>query len=112
MSFYKLISTKKKLNLFQAFSECGFAYLYGHGIERGIVEDCMKESKAFFALPLESKLSYSRGVEKIQGYSSFGREVLEDEGIIEAKESFDVHCLDESAVDSEELKREARGAII
>ena len=71
----------------------------------------MKESKAFFALPLESKLSYSRGVEKIQGYSSFGREVLEDEGIIEAKESFDVHCLDVGAVDSEELKREARGAI-
>ena len=67
----------------------------------------MRESQAFFALPLESKLSYSRGIQKIQGYSSFGREVLENDDIIEAKESFDVHCLDEHAVDSQELKDEA-----
>ena len=67
----------------------------------------MRESQAFFALPLESKLSYSRGVQKIQGYSAFGREVLETDDIIEAKESFDVHCIDEHAVDSQELKDEA-----
>ena len=68
----------------------------------------MQESQSFFALPLESKLGYSRGVQKIQGYSAVGREILENDDIVEAKESFDVHCVDEHAVDSEELKREAR----
>ena len=68
----------------------------------------MRASQAFFALPLESKLSYSRGVKKIQGYSSFGREVLENDDIIEAKESFDIHCLDEDTAASEELKIEAK----
>ena len=38
--------------------------------------------------------AFSRGVTSIHGYSSVGREVLEDAAVIEAKESFDVHDLD------------------
>jgi hypothetical protein len=37
---------------------------------------------------------FSRGITSIQGYSAFGREVLESNNVTEAKESFDVHNFD------------------
>jgi hypothetical protein len=39
-------------------------------------------------------IPFSRGITSIQGYSAFGREVLESDKVTEAKESFDVHNFD------------------
>lgn len=73
-----------------ALASCGFAYLKNHGIDSQTVKECMTQAKEFFSMPQPIKAKYSRGIHEIQGYSSRGREVLEDESVVEAKESLDV----------------------
>jgi len=74
----------------QALSTCGFAYLKNHGIPWRMVEACTEEAKIFFEKDAKTKIKYSRGTLRIDGYSAVGREVLQDDQLVECKESFDI----------------------
>ena len=98
--------------LHQALGNVGFAYLANHGIPAKIVEDCMREAKTFFQLPIEEKKRFSRGdVSNPHGYSAVGREVLENNDIIEEKESFDCHSIDPRASYPDEKVPKLRGSV-
>ncbi len=43
------------LELAGAFRNMGFAYLAGHGIDQGLIDDTFAEAGRFFALPRERK---------------------------------------------------------
>jgi len=73
-----------------ALSTWGFAYLKNHGIPWSLVDDCVKQAKLFFEKDTKTKLKYSRGTSRIDGYSAVGREVLQDEQLVECKESFEI----------------------
>jgi len=83
-------------SLAQALSTWGFAYLTNHGLNPTTITSCFSQSEAFFKLPQTIKDKFARGIETIQGYSSQGREILEE--TIEAKESFDVSKIAPSGV--------------
>jgi isopenicillin N synthase-like dioxygenase len=75
----------------KAYSEIGFAAIDNHGIPQTLIDKYYHQVEQFFALPLDTKLSY----EKIEyagqrGYTSFGREKAKQSEVADLKEFWQV----------------------
>lgn len=71
----------------QSFSEYGFAVIRDHGIPQELIDEAEATSKAFFALPEETKRSYIvEGGGGARGYTPFGTEKAKDADIFDLKE--------------------------
>ncbi len=61
----------------RACREIGFLIVSGHGVPDGLIEDCYRTSKEFFALPLAEKSAVERPApDQVRGYSAVGGEGL------------------------------------
>lgn len=76
--------------LHAAYREIGFAAVSGHEIPRGLIESAYAAVKAFFALPLETKLRYEVGSGGVRGYTRFGVEHAKDIRAVDLKEFWHV----------------------
>lgn len=75
----------------QSFSEFGFAVIRDHGIPADLIERAEEMSKAFFALPEETKRAYQiAGSGGARGYTPFGTEKAKDAEIHDLKEFWHV----------------------
>ena len=75
----------------KAYSEIGFAAINNHGIPQEVINKYYGLVEQFYALPLETKLSY----EKVEyagqrGYTSFGREKAKQSEVADLKEFWQV----------------------
>lgn len=61
---------------FQACVEYGFFYLINHGIEDGVFQKLLEESKKFFTLPLDEKMKLERNGAH-SGYTPMYAETLD-----------------------------------
>ena len=61
-------------DLYEGLTDCGFVVLRDHGIAKADLEKAYALIKAFFALPVETKLKYDSGSGGARGYTAFGRE--------------------------------------
>ena len=61
-------------NLYEGLTDCGFVVLRDHGIAKADLDKAYELIKAFFALPVETKLKYDSGSGGARGYTAFGRE--------------------------------------
>ncbi|KAF1843611.1 Clavaminate synthase-like protein [Cucurbitaria berberidis CBS 394.84] len=93
-----------------AFRSVGFVYLRNHGVSRKMVGRCFEWSKAFFDLPLKTKMlaphppggSHHRGysapgVEKVSQHKYGVEEIKKDREIPDYKESFESGNVNDSA---------------
>lgn len=61
--------------LCESFRETGFAVVSGHTVDQGIIDRNIEATKAFFALPEDTKLEYdARSDGGQRGYTAFGTE--------------------------------------
>lgn len=75
----------------RSFAENGFAVIRDHGIAQDLIEQAEAASKAFFALPEETKQSYHRpGTGGSRGYTPFGTEKAKDAQVFDLKEFWHV----------------------
>ena len=75
----------------QSFGEFGFAVVRDHGIAPDLIERAEQHSKAFFALPDETKRAYAiAGGGGARGYTPFGTEKAKDAEIFDLKEFWHV----------------------
>lgn len=78
-------------SLGDAFQEVGFVGVIHHGIPQALVEEFYRESKTFFALPLEVKKQYEiAGLAGQRGYTSFGKEHAKHSKVGDLKEFFQI----------------------
>ncbi|CAL4156052.1 unnamed protein product [Meganyctiphanes norvegica] len=78
-----------------AFSDIGFLYLRGHGINLDLVADVETTSNKFFSLDENIKNRFARGITDIQGFTPPNREKLTvDANRHEIRESYDVTSMD------------------
>ncbi|MEP2735943.1 MAG: 2-oxoglutarate and iron-dependent oxygenase domain-containing protein [Erythrobacter sp.] len=74
-----------------SFAEYGFAVIRDHGIQQDLIDRAEEASKAFFALPTDTKLSYKlEGSGGARGYTSFGTEKAKDADVHDLKEFWHV----------------------
>ena len=74
-----------------SFSEFGFAIIKDHGIPQNLIDRAEEMSKAFFALPTETKLQYKiEGSGGARGYTPFGTEKAKDAQVHDLKEFWHV----------------------
>jgi isopenicillin N synthase-like dioxygenase len=69
------------------FERYGFAVVADHGVDQSVIDEALEASKAFFALPVEKKLSYhvpNSGGQR--GYTAFGVETAKDHKVADLKE--------------------------
>ena len=66
-----------------AYTEVGFAYLEGHGIEPGLVEEAFAQSRRFHALPVEEKLRLKVN-DQHRGYMPFAESKIVSSSIQKA----------------------------
>src|SRR3569623_125271 len=67
----------------------GFFYITGHGIAPALIEAVLRESRAFFALPLVERLRVRRECSIcLRGYEPMGGQDLEQSGMPDLKEAF------------------------
>lgn len=60
----------------RSFREYGFAVIKDHSVDRDVIRACLADTKAFFALPEETKRGYHvPGGGGARGYTPFGTEV-------------------------------------
>jgi len=57
-----------------AFERYGFAVLGGHGLDPALLDRALTATRAFFALPEETKRRYKVGIGGARGYTPFGIE--------------------------------------
>jgi isopenicillin N synthase-like dioxygenase len=82
--------------LLEAFTTIGFATLINHGIDNAVIDQAFNASKAFFVLPMETKLQYKfQGYESNRGYIPFGLETHDkkrntNSKTPDLKETFDI----------------------
>ncbi|KAB2896922.1 MAG: isopenicillin N synthase family oxygenase [Dokdonella sp.] len=70
-----------------AYREWGFAGIRNHGIPARLIDDAYAAFKAFFALPLETKMKYHlAGSGGARGYTPFGVETAKDSKYPDLKE--------------------------
>jgi isopenicillin N synthase-like dioxygenase len=75
----------------EAFSSVGFVSVVNHGVSPALIEDFYEASKAFFALPVETKRKYEvKGLAGQRGYTSFGKEHAKHTDIADLKEFFQI----------------------
>ncbi len=71
----------------KAYEEIGFVALKGHFLSDELVQNLYDQIKAFFALPLESKLKYEvPGIGGQRGFTSFGKEHAQGRTVGDLKE--------------------------
>jgi len=74
-----------------AFHNVGFVGVINHGIPKQLVDEFYSYSKAFFALPLESKEGYEiSGLAGQRGYTAFGKEHAKMSKVGDLKEFFQI----------------------
>jgi isopenicillin N synthase-like dioxygenase len=74
-----------------SFRDTGFAILAPHGLDQGLIDAVMAESRAFFALPEAVKRGYViPGGRGQRGYVAFGAESAKDETLPDLKEFWHV----------------------
>lgn len=74
----------------RAARDCGFLYATGHGLPAELIESLISQAKAFFALPLETKMRWYIGLSpNHRGYVPEGEEVFAS-GTHDRKEAFDL----------------------
>jgi len=75
----------------EAFHQIGFVGVINHGIPKELVDGFYAASKAFFSLPLETKLQYEiPGLAGQRGYTSFGKEHARQSKVGDLKEFFQI----------------------
>lgn len=75
----------------RSFSEFGFAIIRDHGIPQELIDRAEELSKAFFALPDDTKLQYKiPGGGGARGYTPFGTEKAKDAKVHDLKEFWHV----------------------
>ncbi len=75
----------------RSFSEFGFAIVRDHGIPQHLIDHAEAMSKAFFALPDETKRQYKiPGAGGARGYTPFGTEKAKDAKVHDLKEFWHV----------------------
>jgi isopenicillin N synthase-like dioxygenase len=74
-----------------AFEHFGFAIITDHGIDLGLIERVGELTRAFFALPAATKLTYDAASNSGQrGYTAFGTEIAKDAAQHDLKEFWHV----------------------
>ena len=75
----------------QVCTRIGFFYLRNHGVAEEIIDDCFASARAYFALPLESKMRthISRSAHH-RGYGGMLEEQTDAEGAADLHEAFDL----------------------
>ena len=72
----------------RSFEEYGFAVIRDHGIPQELIDRAEAMSRAFFALPTETKRAYKlEGGGGARGYTPFGVETAKDAKAPAAKEA-------------------------
>jgi isopenicillin N synthase-like dioxygenase len=69
------------------FERYGFAVVADHGVDQAVIDGALDASKAFFALPTETKRAYhvpNSGGQR--GYTAFGVETAKDHNVADLKE--------------------------
>jgi isopenicillin N synthase-like dioxygenase len=75
----------------RSFAEYGFAVIRDHGIPQDLIDRAEQVSKAFFALPEDTKRGYKiDGGGGARGYTPFGTEKAKDAQIFDLKEFWHV----------------------
>lgn len=75
----------------RSFEEYGFAVIRDHGIPQALIDRAEAASKAFFALPAETKQAYKvEGGGGARGYTPFGVETAKDAKVHDLKEFWHV----------------------
>jgi isopenicillin N synthase-like dioxygenase len=83
-------SSKTVQELRHAAQNVGFLYVTGHGVPQRLFDELLRVTKAFFALPLERKMSVYIGLSRNhRGYVPVGEEVFYG-GTTDLKEAFDL----------------------
>lgn len=88
----------------KAFHEIGFVGVKNHGVSQDLIDDFYSASKAFFALPVETKRKYEiKGLAGQRGYTSFGTEHAKQSEVADLKEFFQIgQEVDDDHVSKEE----------
>jgi isopenicillin N synthase-like dioxygenase len=74
-----------------AFHKIGFVAVKNHGISQDLIDNFYTASKAFFALPVETKRQYEiKGLAGQRGYTSFGKEHAKQSEVPDLKEFFQI----------------------
>lgn len=75
----------------EEFRRFGFAVISDHGIDQKVIDEALDRAKAFFDLPVETKLKYHvDGGAGQRGYTPFGREAAKGATQIDLKEFWHV----------------------
>jgi isopenicillin N synthase-like dioxygenase len=74
----------------QAYKAWGFAGITNHGISMDVIQNALKASEAFFALPEETKKQYFQDNGGQRGYTPFGTEIAKDAEYVDLKEFWHV----------------------
>ncbi|MBY8337154.1 isopenicillin N synthase family oxygenase [Alteriqipengyuania sp. NZ-12B] len=78
-------------DLGESFAEYGFAIVRDHGVPDDLIARAEEASRAFFALPEETKRSYKiEGIGGARGYTPFGQEQAKDAEVFDLKEFWHV----------------------
>jgi len=74
-----------------SFGEFGFAIVRDHGVPDDLIARAEQASRAFFALPEETKRAYKiEGIGGARGYTPFGQEQAKDATVFDLKEFWHV----------------------
>lgn len=74
-----------------AFHSTGFVGVVNHGVPAALIDRFYTESKAFFALPAETKRQYEiPGLAGQRGYTSFGKEHAKQSRVADLKEFYQI----------------------
>lgn len=75
----------------EAARDKGFFYIEKHGVPQALIEALFRQSRAFFALPLAERMAIGRHRSFCnRGYEPMGGQDLEQSGIPDLKEAFDL----------------------
>ncbi|MCA9657516.1 MAG: isopenicillin N synthase family oxygenase [Myxococcales bacterium] len=78
-------------DLGSAWHEIGFVAIRDHGVSPTLIDGAYQQVKAFFDLPLETRLQYElKGMGGARGYTRFGVEHAKDSGDVDLKEFWHV----------------------
>ncbi len=77
-------------DLGEAYQAWGFAGITGHGISPDVVQNALKASEHFFALPEATKKQYFFDNGGARGYTPFGTEIAKDADYVDLKEFWHV----------------------
>ena len=70
-----------------SFSRYGFAVIEDHGLDQGVIDRALADSKAFFAQDTQTKMQWHEpGTGGARGYTPFGTEAAKDADVVDLKE--------------------------